>query len=61
MTAKAPVVHWRAAKDGIGHAVVKPHAFNAACGKRAVLERLAWPMTTKCRACEAVLARAAAA
>lgn len=50
---------WRAAKDGIGHAVIKPAAFNAVCGKRAVLERLSWPVTARCRLCESVLAAAA--
>lgn len=48
MTAKP---QWRAGSDGIGHAVLKPQAFNAVCGRRAVLERLAYPVTAKCRAC----------
>lgn len=48
-------VSWRAAKDGIAHALVKPNALNAACGRRAVLERLAWPATSKCLTCRKVL------
>jgi hypothetical protein len=46
---------WRAAADGIGHLVLKPQAFNAVCGRRAVLERLSHPVTTKCRVCLAAV------
>lgn len=48
------VVKWLAARDGVAHAVTG-RGFNAACGKRAVLERLAWPATGKCQACVAAL------
>lgn len=50
-----PRLQWRAASDGIGHAVTKPAAFNAVCGRRAVLERLSHPVQTKCLACRRAL------
>lgn len=53
-----PVVKWLAARDGIAHAT-NGRGFNAACGKRAVLERLAWPATSRCLACTAALAAVA--
>lgn len=53
MTTPKPA--WRAASDGIGHAVLKPSAFNAVCGRRAVLERLSHPVVTKCLACRKAL------
>lgn len=58
MTAKV-VIKWLAARDGIAHAT-NGRGFNAACGKRAVLERLAWPATSRCLACQTALAAVAA-
>lgn len=53
-------VTWRAASDGIGHAVTRAAAFNTVCGRRAVLERLSWPVLQKCAACQAALRALAA-
>ena len=50
-------VAWTAARDGIGHAVIG-RAFNAVCGRRATLERLSWPVTQRCLACQAKLTEA---
>jgi hypothetical protein len=52
-------VTWTAAKDGIGHATVG-RSFNALCGRRATLVRLAWPITERCALCAERLVAAAA-
>jgi len=45
----APV--WLASSDGIGHARQAPKNWNAACGRRLVLERLAHPVRERCLSC----------
>lgn len=54
MTAKAPVleVTWRAHFDGIGHALLKgPGITRYVCNRRAIAERFAWPVKSRCREC----------
>lgn len=47
MTAR---LQWLAGPDGTAHA--SGRGWDTLCGRRAVLERLAWPALRRCRVCE---------
>lgn len=42
---------WLADKDQIGHATDPADRYTTLCGKKAVIERLAWPAERQCRVC----------
>jgi len=53
-TVRPGVPVWLADSSGIGHARVNPKDWNAACGRRLVLERLSHPVRERCLVCLSV-------